>query len=551
MKKSLLLAFAVMLTLGAIAERIPSSISKLLNAEYAIKSCYVDSVDENKLVEDAIIGMLEKLDPHSQFTTAKETQELEEPLQGEFSGIGIQFNLKQDTLYVIQTIPNGPSERVGMLPGDRIIYVNDTTIAGVKIKNTDIQKKLRGKKGTKVTVKVKRGTHPELITFVITRDKIPLHSVDAAYMLDEKTGYIKISSFGAKTYNEMIDKLHLLKKQGMRQLVVDLSDNGGGYMDAAIQMVNEFLDDGQLIVYTEGLNQSRAEAKANGRGEFKDMKLVVIMSQYSASASEIFAGAIQDWDRGLVLGRRSFGKGLVQRPFKFEDGSMMRLTVARYHTPSGRCIQKPYVKGDKKGYDADLLTRYNAGEYYNIDSIQFNDSLKYTSLKNHRVVYGGGGIMPDVFVPVDTTEYSKYYRDMLAKGVIYQFALDYVDKNRKALKSSYPNVEKFDQFFSLSDDDMQAFIAAGEKEKVAFNEEQYATSKEVFKCYLKGLIARDLYNEDNAFNIIVNHRNRDLQEALRLINDTSRYQSLLLTGNTEYEKIAARHKAAAQKSTNK
>ena len=551
MKKSLLLAFAVMLTLGAIAERIPSSISKLLNAEYAIKSCYVDSVDENKLVEDAIIGMLEKLDPHSQFTTAKETQELEEPLQGEFSGIGIQFNLKQDTLYVIQTIPNGPSERVGMLPGDRIIYVNDTTIAGVKIKNTDIQKKLRGKKGTKVTVKVKRGTHPELITFVITRDKIPLHSVDAAYMLDEKTGYIKISSFGAKTYNEMIDKLHLLKKQGMRQLVVDLSDNGGGYMDAAIQMVNEFLDDGQLIVYTEGLNQSRAEAKANGRGEFKDMKLVVIMSQYSASASEIFAGAIQDWDRGLVLGRRSFGKGLVQRPFKFEDGSMMRLTVARYHTPSGRCIQKPYVKGDKKGYDADLLTRYNAGEYYNIDSIQFNDSLKYTSLKNHRVVYGGGGIMPDVFVPVDTTEYSKYYRDMLAKGVIYQFALDYVDKNRKALKSSYSNVEKFDQFFSFSDADMQAFIAAGEKEKVAFNEEQYATSKEVFKCYLKGLIARDLYTEDNAFNIIVNHRNRDLQEALRLINDTSRYQSLLLTGNTEYEKIAARHKAAAQKSTNK
>ena len=551
MKKSLLLAFAVMLTLGAIAERIPSSISKLLNAEYAIKSCYVDSVDENKLVEDAIIGMLEKLDPHSQFTTAKETQELEEPLQGEFSGIGIQFNLKQDTLYVIQTIPNGPSERVGMLPGDRIIYVNDTTIAGVKIKNTDIQKKLRGKKGTKVTVKVKRGNNPELITFVITRDKIPLHSVDAAYMLDEKTGYIKISSFGAKTYNEMIDKLHLLKKQGMRQLVVDLSDNGGGYMDAAIQMVNEFLDDEQLIVYTEGLNQSRAEAKANGRGEFKDMKLVVIMSQYSASASEIFAGAIQDWDRGLVLGRRSFGKGLVQRPFKFEDGSMMRLTVARYHTPSGRCIQKPYVKGDKKGYDADLLTRYNAGEYYNIDSIQFNDSLKYTSLKNHRVVYGGGGIMPDVFVPVDTTEYSKYYRDMLAKGVIYQFALDYVDKNRKALKSSYPNVEKFDQFFSLSDDDMQAFIAAGEKEKVAFNEEQYATSKEVFKCYLKGLIARDLYTEDNAFNIIVNHRNRDLQEALRLINDTSCYQSLLLTGNTEYEKIAARHKAAAQKSTNK
>ena len=538
-----------MLTIGAIAERIPQNISKLLNAEYAIKSCYVDSVDEQKLVEDAIVGMLEKLDPHSQYTTAKETKELEEPLQGEFSGIGIQYNMKQDTLYVIQTIANGPSERVGIFPGDRIIYVNDTTIAGVKLKNTDIQKKLRGKKGTKVTVKVKRGNSPELITFVITRDKIPLHSVDASYMLDEKTGYIKISSFGAKTYREMIDALAKLKKEGMSQLIVDLSDNGGGYMDAAIQMVNEFLDDGQMIVYTEGLNQQRAEATANGMGNYKNMKLVVVMSQYSASASEIFAGAVQDWDRGLVLGRRSFGKGLVQRPFKFDDGSMMRLTVARYHTPSGRCIQKPYKKGDKKGYDNDLLTRYNAGEYYNIDSIQFNDSLKYSSLVNHRVVYGGGGIMPDVFVPVDTTEYSKYYRDMLAKGVIYQFALDYVDKNRKQLKAKYATVAQFDQQFNLSDDDMKAFIAAGEKEKVAFNEEQYLTSKDVLTYYLKGLICRDLYSDESAFNIIVNKKNKDLQEALKLINDDERYYSLLRTGNLEYEKIAARHKAESKKST--
>ena len=242
-----------------------------------------------------------------------------------------------------------------------------------------------------------------------------MHSVDASYMLDSKTGYVKISSFGAKTYKEMMDALKKLKKEGMKQLIIDLSDNGGGYMDAAIQMVNEFVDKDQMMVFTE----------------------VVLMSQYSASASEIFAGAIQDWDRGLVIGRRSFGKGLVQRPIKFEDGSMMRLTVARYHTPSGRCIQKPYTKGNKKGYDEDLLDRYNAGEYYNIDSIQFNDSLKYSSLVKKRTVYGGGGIMPDVFVPVDTTEYSKYYRDMLAKGVIYQFALDYVDKHRAELKVNY------------------------------------------------------------------------------------------------------------------
>lgn len=546
MKKRLIsFALAALAIACVVGQRIPANLQKLLNAEYAINALYVDSVDEKKLVEDAIVGMLEKLDPHSTFTTAKETKELEEPLQGEFSGIGIQYNMKQDTLYVIQTVVNGPSERVGILPGDRIIFVNDTTIAGVKLKNTDIQKKLRGKKGTKVTLKVKRGSNPELITFVITRDRIPLHSVDASYMLDAHTGYIKISSFGAKTYKEMMDALKKLKKAGMKQVIVDLSDNGGGYMDAAIEMVNEFLDEGQLIVYTESSKLPRNEAKANGSGTFKDMKMVVVMSQYSASASEIFAGAIQDWDRGLIVGRRSFGKGLVQRPIKFEDGSMMRLTTARYHTPSGRCIQKPYTKGNKKGYDEDLLDRYNAGEYYNIDSIQFNDTLKYTSQLNGRTLYGGGGIMPDVFVPVDTTEYSKYYRDMLAKGVIYQYALDYVDKHRAELKASYKSVKDFDAKFKLSDADIQNFIAAGEKEKVKYNEEQYNISKNVFHTILKALICRDIFNDDSAFSMIVSHSNKDLQEALRLINDTPLYRSLLMNGNPEYEKIAAKRKAKA------
>ena len=546
MKKGLIsFALAALAIACVVGQRIPANLQKLLNAEYAINALYVDSVDEKKLVEDAIVGMLEKLDPHSTFTTAKETKELEEPLQGEFSGIGIQYNMKQDTLYVIQTVVNGPSERVGILPGDRIIFVNDTTIAGVKLKNTDIQKKLRGKKGTKVTLKVKRGSNPELITFVITRDRIPLHSVDASYMLDAHTGYIKISSFGAKTYKEMMDALKKLKKAGMKQVIVDLSDNGGGYMDAAIEMVNEFLDKGQLIVYTESSKLPRNEAKANGSGTFKDMKMVVVMSQYSASASEIFAGAIQDWDRGLIVGRRSFGKGLVQRPIKFEDGSMMRLTTARYHTPSGRCIQKPYTKGNKKGYDEDLLDRYNAGEYYNIDSIQFNDTLKYTSQLNGRTLYGGGGIMPDVFVPVDTTEYSKYYRDMLAKGVIYQYALDYVDKHRAELKASYKGVKDFDAKFKLSDTDIQNFIAAGEKEKVKYNEEQYNISKNMFHTILKALICRDIFNDDSAFSMIVSHSNKDLQEALRLINDTPRYRSLLMNGNPEYEKIAAKRKAKA------
>ena len=519
------------------------ALNKLYNAEYAIRNLYVDTVNEDKLVENAIMGMLEKLDPHSSYTNAKETKALEEPLQGEFSGIGIQYNMKQDTLYVIQTVAGGPSERVGILPGDRIVMVNDTAIAGVKMSNSAIQKRLRGKKGTKVTVKVKRGADPQLITFVITRDRIPLYSVDASYMLDDKTGYIKISSFGNKTYAEMMQALAKLSQQGMKQVVVDLSDNGGGFMNAAIEMCNEFLDNGQMIVYTQGTNAPRSEAKAMGNGRYKDLKMAIIVSQYSASAAEIFTGAMQDWDRAVVVGRRTFGKGLVQRPIRFEDNSMMRLTVARYYTPSGRCVQKPYKKGNKKAYEDDIIDRSKTGEYYHIDSIQFNDSLKYTTLKNHRVVYGGGGIIPDIFVPVDTSEYSTYYRDMLAKGVIYQYALDYVDKHRAELKSRYATAADFDKKFELTAADMQAFIADGEKAKVSYNEKGFTTSKGVFGTVLKGIIGRDLYSDQGVYSMIVNHRNPDLQAALKVLNDESRFQSLLHDGNPEYAKLAAEHKA--------
>lgn len=544
MKKTAIFIIAtlgVTLSLGA-RQSLPQSLQKLMNAQYAISNLYVDSVDENKLVEDAIVGMLDKLDPHSSYTDAKETKEMEEPLQGEFSGIGIQFNMKQDTLYVIQTTPGGPSERVGILPGDRIIYVNDTTIAGVKIKNSDIQKKLRGKKGTKVTVKVKRGNQKDLITFKITRDKIPLYSVDASYMLDERTGYIRISNFGIKTHDEMMDALNKLKKQGMTQVIIDLNDNGGGYLNSAIEMCNEFLNGGQLIVYTEGLNSPRNEATAFGNGKYKDLKMVVMVNQYSASASEIFAGAMQDWDRAVVVGRRTFAKGLVQRPIRFDDGSMMRLTVARYYTPSGRCIQKPYVKGDKKAYNDDILNRSKEGEYYCIDSIQFNDSLRYSTLKNRRTIYGGGGIMPDIFVPLDTAEYSTYYRDLVAKGVIYQYAIDYVDKNRKDIKKQYATVDDFDKRFNVTEDMMQALIAAGEKEKVTFNEEQYNTSKRVLRTYLKALIARDTFAEQEAYTKIINHENPDLKAALEVIYDDTLFNSLLLNGNPEYDAIAARHR---------
>ena len=533
------------------AQNIPDYLQKLLNAQYAVSNFYVDTVNNNKLVEDAIVGMISKLDPHSAYTDAAETKDMEEPLNGEFSGIGIQFNMKQDTLYVIQTIVGGPSEKVGIIAGDRIVTVNDTSIAGVKMKNSDIQKRLRGKKGTKVTVQVKRGNNPELITFRITRDKIPLYSVDACYMLDDKTGYLQISRFGAKTHEEMVEGIEKLRKQGMKQLIIDLGNNGGGYLNAAIDMCNEFLQRRQLIVYTQGNNSPRQEGNADGLGHYKDLKMVVIVDQFSASASEIFSGAMQDWDRAVVVGRRTYGKGLVQRPFRFDDGSMMRLTVARYYTPSGRCIQKPYTKGDKKHYDEDLVDRYKEGEYYHLDSIQFNDSLSYKTLKNGRTIYGGGGIMPDVFVPVDTTENSKYYRDLMAKGIFNLYAVDYVDKHRSAIKSTYSTLTDFDKRFALTEGDLRQFIAMGEKDSVKYDEKQYRTSETLIKTVLKGLIARDVYADPGAYTMIINHRNHDVLEALRVINDDRLFNSLLQKGNPDYERLARQHREKKEKEKKK
>lgn len=542
MKKILLaIPLCMALSLNTVAQRMmPEALQKLLNAEYAISTLYVDTVSEDKLVEEAIKGMLSSLDPHSSYTDAKETRELEEPLQGEFSGVGIQFNMNQDTLYVIQTVPGGPSERVGVLAGDRIIMVNDSLIAGVKMKNSDIQKRLRGKKGTQVTIKVKRPGVNELITFRITRDNIPMHSIDASYMIDEKTGYLRISRFGAKTHEEMMDALKTLKKQGMKQLIMDLGDNGGGYLNAAIDMCNEFLQRGQLMVYTQGDNSPRNEANANGWGEYQDLHMVVIVNQYSASAAEIFAGAMQDWDRAVVVGRRTFGKGLVQRPFKFEDGSMMRLTVARYYTPSGRCIQKPYARGNKKDYEKELYDRANEGEFYSLDSIQFNDSLRYTTRLNGRTIYGGGGVMPDVYVPIDTTEYSTYYRDLTAKGIINQYVIKYVDTHRNVINRQYKTVTEFDNGFVVTDKMMSDLIAMGEKDSVKFDEEKYRTSEQLIKAIAKGLIARDVYSDPGAYSVIINHRNHDVQAALDVLNDRERYDRLLREGNPEYERLVKR-----------
>ncbi len=499
---------------------------KLLMVENIVNNLYVDNVDEEKVVENAVRGILENLDPHSSYSTKEETTSSQETMQGSFSGIGIQFNMQKDTLYVVQTIAGGPSEKVGILPGDRFIAVDDSIIAGRKLKNTDIMKRLRGPKGTKVNIKVKRGSNAELLEFRITRDDIPLNSIDAVYMADGKTGYIRLSRFAATSYKEFKDAITKLKKQGMQQLILDLTDNGGGYMQIAAQIANEMLNRGNLIVYTQGRKSPRQNLNADGSGTFRTQKVVVMINQFSASASEILSGAVQDWDRGVVVGRRSFGKGLVQREFLLPDSSSFRLTIARYYTPSGRNIQKPYVKGDREDYDKDIIDRYNHGELQSADSIHFADSLKHTTLRLHRTVYGGGGIMPDVFVPLDTTQYTDYHRRLVAKGIIPQFALRYVDKNRADLKARYPDAQKFIKEFTVTDEMLNNLVDAGKAEKVDFDKSQFAKSKEMLRTFVKAAIANDLFSTGAYFQI-VNEQNDIYKEALSIINDDARYRKII------------------------
>ena len=505
--------------------QISDAMRKLNTALFAVTQLYVDTVDDNKLVEDAIQGMLEQLDPHSSYSTAEETRELNEPLEGNFSGIGIQFNMNKDTLYVIQVIAGGPAERVGMRAGDRIITVNDTAIAGVKMKNTDIMKRLRGPEGTKVDVGVLRKGSKGPIAFRITRAQIPIYSIDASYMVDGKTGYIRVSRFAATTHDEFVEALDKLREEGMTQLILDLQGNGGGYLLSAVDMANEFLNDGQLIVYTEGDKAPRSEAIAEGTGTFNQGKVVILVDESSASSSEILTGALQDWDRAVVIGRRTFGKGLVQRPIPFSDGSMIRLTVARYHTPAGRCIQKPYDKGNE-AYARDIYTRYINGELMHADSIHFADSLQYSTLVNHRTIYGGGGIMPDVFVPLDTTRITDYHRDIVAKETLNQYAINYIDHNRKRLANQYKEVYDFVENFKVDDKMMQELKKLGDADSVKYNEEQAARSKELIARQLKALIARDLF-DTGAYFMVMNPSDPTFIKACEIIGDDKEFNRLL------------------------
>lgn len=479
-----------------------SPMRKLQLAEMLVNNFYVDSVDEDKLVEDAIRGMLDKLDPHSSYTTPKETQQMNESLQGNFDGIGVQFNMVEDTLLVIQTIAKGPSEKVGIVAGDRIVAVNDTAIAGVKMPRDQIMTRLRGPKGTMVKLSIVRRDVKDTLVFNVRRDKIPVKSLDASYMIRPGIGYIRIGSFGATTYDEFMAAVSKLKGQGMKDLMLDLQDNGGGYLQAAVKIANEFLPKDDLIVYASGLRSPRMDYRANGTGRLLDGKVVVLVNEFTASASEIVSGALQDNDRGIVVGRRTFGKGLVQRPFDMPDGSMIRLTIAHYYTPTGRCIQKPYKKGDKKDYAMDFENRLKHGELTNPDSIHFADSLKFHTLRKHRVVYGGGGIMPDCFVPLDTMTYTKYHRQLAAKGIVTDVILRYIDNNRKQLKRKYPTFEKFDAEYTVPQQVFADIKKQGEKKDVKpKDEEEEKRTLPYLENQLKALVARDIWDMDEYFHV--------------------------------------------------
>lgn len=494
-----------------------SPLRKLQVAELAISNLYVDSVDEQKLVADGIRGMLEKLDPHSSYSTPKETKAMNEPLNGSFDGIGVQFNMIEDTLMVVQPVVKGPSEKVGILAGDRIVAVNDTAIAGVKMPREDIMKRLRGPRGTKVRLDVVRRGVDGKLHFVVTRDKIPVKTLDAAYIIRPATGYIRLSSFGATSAKEVRAAIDSLKRKGMRDLIFDLQDNGGGYLEAAFDIANEFLQKGDLVVYTEGRSQRRRDYTAQGDGTMTQGRVVVLVNEFSASAAEIVTGAIQDQDRGTVVGRRTFGKGLVQRPIPFPDGSMMRLTVAHYYTPSGRCIQKPYKKGELAEYQMDLDNRYKHGEFIHEDSIHLDSTKRYYTLHKHRLVYGGGGIMPDVFVPLDTLQYTRLHRQLAAKSIVINAVLHYIDRNRKALNAKYPSFDGFNRNYEVPQAMTDSIFAEGERQNVkAKDDDERQRTLPYLRRQLKALIARDLWDM-NEYYEVMNPTSAVVRQALAVL----------------------------------
>ena len=484
--------------------------SKFDQVMWHVEKQYVEKPNLKKLQDDAIAAMMEKLDPHSEYISLEDFNNVNDPLMGSFDGIGVQFRLERDTIAIVNVIKGGPSEKVGILAGDRIIYVDDTLVASKKLKNEDVMRKLKGPKGTKVRVRVLRRGVEGLLDYTITRAAIPTYSVDIAYMLDKETGFLKLSKFSATTVDEFRKGILDLKVKGMKKLVFDLRGNTGGYLAAAVDIADEFLPKGSLIVYTEGRSRPRQYMKARRRGMLEDMPVVVLIDGESASASEIVAGALQDNDRGTIIGRRSFGKGLVQEQIMLNDNSAIRLTVARYYTPTGRCIQKPY-SGSKEEYMLESFDRYENGELFHPDSIHFADSLKFTTPKG-KVVYGGGGIMPDVYVPLvdDSTEY--YFNRIVNTGLLYQYAFDYTDKHRAQLQR-YKSVDSFDKSFVVSETMFGELVKLAEEKGIKGTDEQRQAARREANILLKAYIARNLF-DDEGFYPIYAPMDEVLQKAL-------------------------------------
>jgi carboxyl-terminal processing protease len=492
-----------------------------------IDSYYVDSVNIDELTEKAIVNILSELDPHSVYLSKDEVDKMNEPLVGNFEGIGISFNIFKDTLLVLSTISGGPSEKVGLMAGDRIVEVDSKNIAGTGLKNSDVFKLLRGDKGTSVNLKVLRKNVKELLDFTIIRDKIPIYSLVASYMINESTGFIKLSNFSATTTDEFVSAMKELKRQNIQNLILDLRGNGGGYLKTAIEISEQFLKNNDLVVYTSGLNEPKREYRASASGEFKNGNLVVLVDEMSASASEIVAGAIQDWDRGIIIGRRSFGKGLVQKPYYLTDGSMVRLTTAHYYTPSGRCIQKPYEEGLNE-YRNDYENRMLSGEMFNADSVVFSDSLEYKTLLNGRTVHGGGGVMPDIFVPMDTSVHYSYINRLRRNNIVYNYALEYIDKNRNDIKSKYPHFKGFEAKFETTDAMVSEIVENGVKDGIEKDEESLAFSQNDLKKEIKAIIARDLYSRDDFYKVYYKD-DEAIIEALKVIGNQKDYNKLLVS----------------------
>lgn len=498
---------------------------KLAQVMDKVSRFYVDSIDDDAVVESTIEHMLHELDPHSSYLSKEELEELSEQLEGEFEGIGVSFNILEDTIFIIRAIAGGPSERVGIQAGDRIVRIEDETVAGTGITSQDVQRLLKGPKGTRVEVSVLRRGTDGLLDFSITRDKIPVYSVDASYMVNDQIGYVRLARFSHTSIEEFESAVRALKKEGMKDLILDLSQNGGGWLPVAVELSDHFLSGNKEIVRTEGDKVEERIYRARQPGLFEEGNLVVMIDGSSASASEIVTGAIQDWDRGVVVGRRSFGKGLVQQPFYLTDGSMIRLTVARYYTPTGRLIQKPYEEGYEE-YSLELINRYNHGELSSEDSIKFPESQRYKTLLMHRTVYGGGGIMPDYFVPIDTTGYTDYYRELNRRGILARFAHQYLDDHRDAIRSTYPDFKAYKAQFQPSEEEFGQLLAYAEEQSLEFNQEQWEVSREQVGMLLKAYMAQDLYGT-GAFYEVINPSNNVFNKAVEILEHPEQLQEKL------------------------